>query len=116
MANGDQREFLLWIIKNKYDALTDADANLTGALADPTNNRTLIENRLDGDNLERQLLLARYDAIKAGGNFNFPSTADVQTLRDAIADLETAIAQSAAVDQVIQAAATVASTVPASSI
>src|SRR5271167_2683742 len=116
MANGDQQEFLLWIIKNKYDALADADAYLTGALSDPTNNRTLIENRLDEDNLERSRLLAKQDAIKTGGNFNFPSTADIQTLRTAIANLETAVAQSAKANQVIQTAATVASTVPASSI
>jgi hypothetical protein len=115
MANGDQQEFLLWIIKNKYDALADADAYLTGALSDPTNNRTLIENRLDEDNLERSRLLAKQDAIKAG-NFNFPSTGDIETLRTAIANLETMVAQSAKVDKVIQAAATVMSKIPASSI
>ncbi|SRR5229473_3873590 len=111
MADPNQQEFLLWLIKNKYNALADADKGLLDALSNPANDKVVIETRLDADNAERQLLLARYQAIAAGGNFVFPTADEIQKLRAAIADLETAVAQSAAVTGLIQAASNVASLV-----
>ncbi len=99
MADPNQQEFLLWLIKNKYNALADADKGLLDALSNPANDKV------------RQLLLARYQAIAAGGNFVFPTADEIQKLRAAIADLETAVAQSAAVTGLIQAASNVASLV-----
>jgi hypothetical protein len=116
MANGDQREFILWILKNKYDALADVDQALIAALADPTNDRAKIETHLDEDNIERTLLLAKYDAVDAGKTFKFPSSAEIQNLRLAIKALETAVAQSAKVDALLKAAAGVEGLVKASKV
>src|SRR5262245_39288283 len=101
MPDDHQREFMLWMIKNKYNALADVDHALIAQLANPANDRAVIETRLDADNLERQHLLARYNAIEAGGNFNFPSAAEIQNLRTAVASLEVAVAQSAAVNDLL---------------
>ena len=115
ISNND-RETLLLTIKKKLRALADADGALAAALSKPASNRAVIQTQLDADALESKLLDARFKAIEAGGNFTFPTQTEMDNLTNAIAELETAIAQSAAVTALIVAAAAVASTVKASGI
>lgn len=110
------KETLLLIINRKLRALADADGTLAAALANPANNRAVIQTQLDADALESNLLDARFNEIEADGVFKFPSPAEIQNLRNAITTLENDIAQSAAVTAIILDAATVASTVKASGI
>ncbi len=114
MLDDTQKEFTLWVIKSKYRALSDVDQALIEQLASPANNRVVIETQLNDDNIKRRRLLAKYDAIAAGEGFNFPSTAEVQALRMAVENLEVAVAQSAAVNTLLQAAVQVAGLVKAS--
>ncbi len=112
----NDREALLLIIKKKMRALADADGALAAALANPANNRAEIQTQLDADTLESNLFRARFKAIEAGGTFTFPTQTEIKNLTNAIAALETDIAQSAAVTTIIVDAATIASTVKASGI
>lgn len=115
ISNND-REALLLTIKKKMRALADADGALAAALAKPASNRAVIQTQLDADALESKLLDARFKAIDAGGIFTFPTQTEIQNLTRAIADLETAVAQSAAVTSLIVSAAAVANAVKASGI
>ncbi len=116
MAIDNQRVRMMQLLQDKIDALADADQALIAAKADPASDKAAIQTQLDANKIERTLLLAKYNAIKAGGKFNFPSPAEIQNLQTTVADLETAVANSAAADALLKSAAAVAGSMKAANL
>jgi len=111
-----QRQMILLMLERKFRSLLHCAQKLTASLSDPQAPRIDIETHLASNGMERQLVLARHDQIQNGSPFNFPSQSDLQALRTAIAKLETAVAQSAAVEALIAAGNTVIETVRADTV
>ncbi len=111
-----QRQMILLMLERKFRSLLHCAQELNQRLQDPQSPRILIETHLASNGAERQLVLARHDQIQNGSQFRFPSEADLQALRAAIANLETAVARTAAVEALIQAGNTVIETVRANTV
>src|SRR5216683_330837 len=110
MAIDNQRVRMKQLLQYKIDALSDAIQALIAASADPASDKAVIQTHLAACKLERTLLSAKYDAIKAGGeDFHFPSPAEIQ-------NLQTAVAKSAAVDELLKSAAAVAGSMKAANL
>src|SRR6266851_7152111 len=117
MAIDNQLVRMKQLLQYKIDALSDAIQALIAASADPASDKAVIQTHLAACKLERTLLSAKYDAIKAGGeDFHFPSPAEIQNLQTAVANLETAVAKSAAVDELLKSAAAVAGSMKAANL
>lgn len=108
-----RRQLMLLMIENKMRALLDTAQILNEKLSDPTAPRAEIETHLAANDSELSLLSAIHDQIDSGSVFNFPKTAQIEALRKAIADLETLVAQAAAVEALIVAGNTLIKTVGA---
>lgn len=114
MANNKQA--MLLIIEHKWKALIDFAQTLNRQLRDPAAPRAQIETHLAENGIERSLLLAKHDQIENGSAFIFPNSIQIEALRKAIADLETLVAQAAAVEALIGAGNTLIETVKAKNI
>jgi hypothetical protein len=107
ISNYSDKEAVLLLIKRKMQALADANSALIAALADPANDRALIQTQLNTGLLKSALLLARYTAIEAGANFIAPTQTEIQNLSNSITGLENAIEQNEHVTTLISHASAI---------
>lgn len=103
----DPRPAMLVMIEHKWRTLLDIAEILNKKLRNPTAPRAEIETHLAANGMERAHLLAKHAQIRNGSEFNFPKSGEIEALRKAISDLETAVAQTTAVETQIKAGNTV---------
>ena len=114
--NQGNQQLMLLLLERKWGKLLISSQVLSNLLRDPAVSRLQIETTLRANGLERELLLARHDQIQNGSNFNFPNESTIKALREAINNLETVIARTAAVSDLIQATNGLINTMQASKI
>lgn len=110
------QQLMLLLIERKWGKLRNSSEALIERLKDPNASRIQIQSQFRDNSLEMDLLQAKHDQIENGSGFNFPDENTVETLRKAISNMDTVIAKTAAIEDLIQASSDLVSTMEANTI